>query len=93
MNGKTALEYLSKMSEEELKEVNLIWFDKDTMRENLDFDNEDDEDILENMKSEEIGEILEESLYSESGDIRGYFNEFLGTHDEIMKKMFYKHIK
>lgn len=95
MNGKTALNYLKEMSEDELQSVELIWFDRDTLRENLRCGEDEDEqsfekkiDFIDEMSNEEVGEILESSLYCQSGDIRDYFNDFLDLHDDIMTDKF-----
>lgn len=95
MNGKMALNYLKEMSEDELQSVELIWFDRDTLRENLRCGEDEDEesfekkiDFVDKMSNEEVGKILESSLYTCSGDIQGYFNDFLDEHDELMTDKF-----
>lgn len=95
MNGKTAFNYLKEMSEDELQSVELIWFDRDTLRENLICGEDEDEqsfekkiDFVDKMSNEEVGKILESSLYTRAGDIQGYFNDFLEEHDELMTDKF-----
>ena len=96
MNGKTAFEYLSQMSESERESVSIIWFDRDTLRENLywETDEEDkrNDKLVDKLTNEEVGNILESSLYTASGDIQGYFNDFLDRHDEKMNEKFYEFI-
>ena len=95
MNGKTALNYLKEMSEDELQSVELIWFDRDTLRENLKCNEDEDEksfekkiDFIDKMSNEEVGQILQDALYCQSGDIQNYFNDFLDEHDDIMTDKF-----
>lgn len=95
MDGKTAFEYLRNMTEDERKEVNIIWFDRDTLRENLICDGVElkysqAEKIIDKLPSDKVGEILEKSVYTESGDIQDYFNDFLELHDEKMTEKFKK---
>ena len=45
-------------------------------------------DFIDKMSNEEVGEILESSLYCQSGDIRDYFNDFLDEHDDVMTDKF-----
>jgi hypothetical protein len=96
MNGKQAFEYLKEMSVDEMESVNIIWFDRDTLRENLHCDTDEEyemkSDEVDKLTNQEVGEILESSLYTYAGDIQKYFDDFLDKHDEIMTDKFNEYI-
>jgi hypothetical protein len=48
--------------------------------------------LVDKLTDEEVGNILESSLYTASGDIQRYFNDFLDRHDEKMNKKFHEFI-
>jgi ribosome recycling factor len=49
-------------------------------------------DEVDKLTNQEVGEILENSLYTYAGDIQKYFDDFLDKHDEIMTDKFNEYI-